>query len=84
MGTDKLETLPDSRLKTLKESLRVGSTGNWQPIYCANCGHPGGRVPEENMTFAFWLCNNCYETHGAIAATMAVPDEIFWRELQEN
>ncbi len=53
----------------------------WIPIHCANCGTPGGFVPEENMTFAFWLCEPCYETHGAIAGTMVLPDEIFWADV---
>jgi len=74
------ELLPDSRLQVAKGVVR-GPGGNWVPIFCANCGGPGGYVPEENMTFAFWLCNACAETFGPIAATMMVPDEVFWAEV---
>ena len=58
-----------------------GPGGNWVPIFCANCHTPGGRVPEENMTFAFWLCNPCWEKYGAPAALMVSPDEVFWSEV---
>ena len=40
-------------------------------------------VPETS-TFAFWLCNNCVEACGPIAATMSVPDEIFWAKVAEE
>jgi hypothetical protein len=38
-------------------------------------------VPEENMTFAFYLCNACYEQYGAIAGMMAVPDDVFFAQI---
>lgn len=56
----------------------------WVPIYCANCGAEGGRVPEENCKFAFWLCENCFQTHGKIAGTMSMPDEVFWAKFAED
>lgn len=75
-----LDVLPDSRLQTSKGVTR-GPGGNWVPIFCAMCGSPGGLVPEENVTFAFYLCNPCAETHGQIAGTMMIPDEVFWQDV---
>jgi hypothetical protein len=56
----------------------------WNRISCANCSKDGGYVPEENMTFAFWLCDYCYETHGTIAGTMVLPDEVFWAKVNNQ
>ena len=79
------EILPDCRMKTPKGAIQgPGQWSSWIPIFCANCGKEGGKVPEENMTFAFWLCTYCYETYGAIAATMIVPDEVFWAKIEEE
>lgn len=47
------------------------------PIYCGNCGKLYGHVPKENTTFVFWLCRKCFEHHGAIAGTYAMPDDEF-------
>jgi hypothetical protein len=78
--TKRVEILPDSRANIAHGVIR-GPHGNWLPIFCANCGTKGGLVPEENMTFAFWLCDPCWEKHGAIAATYVLPDEVFWAEV---
>lgn len=78
------DVLPDSRkphIFTPKGAV-MGPMGWMVPVYCANCGKEGGLVPQENMTFAFWLCTPCYEKHGAITGTMAVPDEVFWAQVQ--
>jgi len=87
-----VEILPDSRAREAKDvkQMSVPNIGmvHWVPIFCANCGTAGGRVPEENCTFAFYLCNNCVEKWGAVAGTYAVPDDVFWanvrREQQEK
>lgn len=34
------------------------------------------------MTFMFYLCNKCAETHGQIAGTMMMPDEVFFEKLR--
>jgi hypothetical protein len=39
-------------------------------------------VPEENMTYAFWLCNECFKTYGHLTAMMVLPDEHFWAEVK--
>jgi hypothetical protein len=81
------DLLPDSRLKESKGEKRLPFANvmplNWAPIFCANCGAPGGYVPEENCTFAFYLCNPCAEKWSPLAGTMAVPDEIFWAKVRE-
>lgn len=50
-------------------------------VYCANCGVLHGLVPREGNTWDFWLCQQCYESHGAIANTYAMPDQEFWDKV---
>lgn len=80
-----VDVLPDSRLATpfTPKGGQWRDGAWWVPIFCANCGADGGLVPQENMTFAFYLCNPCFETYGTIAGTYAMPDEVFWAKLQE-
>ena len=75
--------LPDCRAKHLV-TINKGVIGNWQPVFCANCGADGGMVPQENMTFLFYLCNGCAITYGNIAGTMLMPDEIFYERLKQE
>lgn len=85
-----MHILPDSRLKEAKGTVIVnweltdGSTVRIEvePIYCANCGKLYGYVPKENTTFAFWLCRKCFEAHGEIAGTYAVPEDEFNQKVQ--
>jgi hypothetical protein len=76
------ELLPDSRAKRATGGIR-GPRGTWIPIYCANCGDEGGLVPEENMTFAFYLCSAC-EHHGIQAHFYAEPDTVFWHRVRQE
>lgn len=76
--------LPDSRLTKPGAGINRGAAGTWQPIFCAQCGCEGGMVPEENMTFAFWLCNPCFASHGHITTTYVMPDEVFWARLVDE
>ncbi len=79
------EILPDSRAKAGRGAVPTCTPMGWMvPIYCANCGVEGGMVPEENMTFAFWLCTPCFEKHGAIAGTMVQPDQVFWENVKQE
>lgn len=80
-----IDILPDSRLKTVVTPKgAVWRNGSWwEPVFCANCGADGGLVPQENMTFMFYLCDPCFETHGAIAGTYALPDEVFFQMVAE-
>lgn len=80
--------LPDCRPKRSLHVIR-GAWGHWVPIFCANCGAPGGYVPEENMTFAFYLCektqNDCAGKWGHLAATQYVePDRVFWERVNQE
>jgi hypothetical protein len=81
------DILPDSRLKDGKGATAMPFRGinrlNWVPIFCANCGAPGGWVPEESTTFAFYLCNPCAEKWSPLAGTMAMPDEVFWQKVKD-
>jgi hypothetical protein len=77
------DILPDCRAVDTKG--RVFTLGGvWIPVYCANCGVDGGMVPEENMTFVFYLCQKCAETHGPIAGMMMMPDEVFFEKLKQE
>lgn len=87
------EILPDSRMKnpTGVKRIEFGEWGrlNMQPIFCANCGKLGAYCPEENMTFAFWLCEGpCTDSWANLAGTYTSPDEVFWEtvkhEMQEK
>ena len=78
-----MDILPDSRAKETKGRIFT-QIGVWVPVFCANCGTNGGSCPEENMNFLFYLCAKCAETHGAIAGTMMMPDEIFFEKLKQE
>lgn len=76
--------LPDSRTRTIhtpRNSINMGAAAFWQPIFCASCGIKGGNVPEENMSFAFWLCQECFDKHGHITTMYAMPDEVFFQKV---
>ena len=76
--------LPDSRLSRTSPSINRGILGTWIPLFCAHCGTPGGSVPEAATTFAFWLCNPCFASHGSITHLYAMPDELFWERLKQE
>jgi len=82
------DLLPDSRLASPTGVIRI-EFGNWgrinmQPIFCANCGKLGAYVPEENMTFAFWLCNGCEAQWATLAGTYTTSDEQFYATVAEE
>ena len=77
------DILPDSRGQRGTGAIR-GPGGSWIPIYCANCHAEGGIVLEENVTFAFWLCDSCGERYGQIAGMMMMPDQVFWERLKQE
>ena len=86
------DVLPDSRLTQRPDlgtqmvdwELPDGTTVRCeaQPIYCANCGKFYGHVPKENTTFAFYMCQPCFDKYGALAGTLAVPDDEFHRNVE--
>ena len=77
------EILPDSRAREARGPVQT-PMGWMVPIFCANCGREGGLVPEENCNFAFWLCTPCFQTHGELAGTMAIPDHAFFEQVKEE
>lgn len=76
------DILPDSRARVVRGVVRVRGS-DYVPIYCANCGKPGGGVSAEHITFSFWLCDPCFEKWGPIAGTSVVPDEVFWEKVKQ-
>src|SRR6476660_5281004 len=79
-----VDLLPDCRTRTAPAGVNRGLLGTWLPVYCANCGADGGLVPEDTTTFLFYLCNTCAETHGQVAGTMLMPDEVFFDLLAQE
>lgn len=78
-----MDILPDSRAKETKNRLFTAS-GVWVPVFCANCGADGGRCPEENMTFIFYMCQKCADTYGPITGHMMMPDEVFFEKIRDE
>lgn len=80
------DLLPDSRVAVIStpKGATPGPGGFWVPIFCASCGTDGGRVPEENMRFVFWLCNDCFATYGELTNMMVMPDEVFWEQVKQE
>ena len=79
-----MDLLPNSIPAERKIDWNLSRTGaRWLYIYCANCGKDGGRVLENEMDFAFYLCNSCAEKYGEIPNTMMVPDEVFFEKVKE-
>lgn len=78
--------LPDSRqhVNHTPRNMMQGPGGMWVPVFCANCGVHGGSCPEGNMTFIFYLCQKCVDTHGMIAGTMLMPDEVFFEIVKQE
>jgi hypothetical protein len=74
--------LPDSRCAHTKNVIRVGAL-NWVPIFCANCGADGGIVPEESITFVFYLCDPCAQRNGQIDGMYMEPDAIFFEKVRQ-
>ena len=78
------DILPDSRLQRSDRGQVSRGGVWWEPIFCASCGTPGGLVPVENMTFAFYICTPCHERHGEVAGTYAMPDEVFAEKVRQH
>jgi hypothetical protein len=74
--------LPDSRARITRNRVNVRGT-IYVPVFCANCGADGGGVPEENMTYCFYLCNLCCEKQGPIAGTYMEPDAVFHEKVRQ-
>ena len=67
-------TLPDGRV----ERIEV------QPVFCANCGAEHGFVPKDNTTWAFFLCNPCFDKWGVPAGLMVQSDADFWESVHQE
>lgn len=77
-----IETLPDSRLRIVKGLVPHKEWGMAQPIFCANCGESGGLIPEQNQSYAFYLCNECWESVGHLTGVMAIPESVVRRDAR--
>ena len=47
----------------------------WEPIFCFNCGTPGGYVTK--ATPIFYQCQYCAEVYGQLPLPQVVPTEEF-------
>lgn len=68
----------------------TGETLEWIPVFCASCGVGGMRVPLVQVLsggFVAWFCeaaqNNCAERYREQTMFAVIPDEIFFRKVQE-
>lgn len=77
-----MNILPDSRARITRGRVVVGGV-NYVPVFCANCGADGGGVPEESVTFVFYLCNSCAEKQGPIAGMYMEPDAVFFEKVKQ-
>jgi len=80
------QVLPDSRERVISapRNVQYMAGAYWVPIYCASCHVEGGRVPQENMTFAFWLCQECFAKYGELTNMLVMPDEVFWEKVRQE
>lgn len=85
-----IDLLPTS-VPRVHKNVKWHNGMNWVPIFCANCGAPGGMVPEATADhslggFAFYLCdinqNDCAGKWSPLAGTLMVPDEVFWARVK--
>lgn len=80
--------LPDSRMKRPKSSRTMfwPGVGNIEveQVFCANCGKLHGWVPQQNTTYAFWLCMPCSETYGSKLPGYLMPDEVYWELVRQE
>jgi hypothetical protein len=75
------DVLPDCRARTVRGQQRIN--GIWhERVYCANCHKGGPWVPEEGMTFAYYLCDPCYHKMGDTTCTFVMPDHVFAAKMR--
>lgn len=86
-----MNLLPDSRLTEAEGTKRMPwfYDGKWQsvevePVFCASCGVLHGYVPSDTTTFACWLCTKCATAYGPQLGYHLMPDEVFWKRVQEE
>jgi len=75
------DILPDSRMQDRRQFV-PGPMGNWIPTFCANCFREGPLVPEDS-TFAFWLCNPCFEKCGELTIGTVMPEQVFYEQVKQ-
>ena len=73
--------LPDCRATDQKGAVQ-SKAGYQVPIYCANCGVHAGWCPAETP-FLFYHCQPCFEAYGDQTLFAFMPDEIFFKQVQE-
>jgi hypothetical protein len=78
-----MKIYPDSRAKR-PTNVQIHLGFNWVPIFSANYGADGGFVPEENCTFAFYLCDPCAHKMGPIHGSDMEPDAVFFDRVRNE
>jgi hypothetical protein len=76
--------LPSSLARVARDVVFDKNGTPWVPCYCANCGDPGGRVPECELAWAFYLCDECAERWSPQVGTLAVPMEVFFEAVRQE
>jgi hypothetical protein len=78
-----IDILPDSRCKNATGIVQVNGV-NHVPIFCMNCGTPGGLVTERGINFVGWMCDSCQEKYPLPPGTYALPDDEHNRRVAEE
>jgi hypothetical protein len=75
--------LQDSRARETRAG--VYRAGRWHvPVFCGSCGKDDGQmVPEDACDFAFYLCEPCAETYGALDGVEMIPDEVWFARIRD-
>lgn len=63
--------------------VKIGRV-NHVPIFCMNCGAPGGLVPEQGIYFVGWMCDDCQEKNPLPTGTYALPDHEYNQRVAEE
>jgi hypothetical protein len=58
------QILPDARTRRPLNEQRHAQLGWMEPVFCSNCGRPGGLISRDWAAHVFYLCDSCEETHG--------------------
>jgi hypothetical protein len=66
--------LPDSRLSSFKREQTLVRLGRleYERVFCANCGAPGGGVTPEWSPHVFYVCDDCAHRLGPPAGCIEV------------
>jgi len=69
------KALPDARARRALGEKKHRLLGEMVPIFCVNCGTPGGMITAEWAAHVFNLCDGCVEKWGRLPA-IEIPEAL--------